>query len=79
MSSLTELQDLIREKYQIEPAALDPHVSMREQGLDSLAVAEFLFEVEDKLGLRLPDVADPVDTLAALAELVDRVRARQAA
>jgi acyl carrier protein len=79
MSSLRELQDLIREKYQIEPAALDPHVSMREQGLDSLAVAEFLFEVEDKLGLQLPDLPDPVDTLASLAELVDRVRARQAA
>ena len=25
------------------------------QGLDSLAVAEFLFEVEDRLGLALPD------------------------
>lgn len=79
MSSLKELQDLIHEKYNIDPATLDVHLSMREQGLDSLAVAEFLFEVEDQLGLSLPDVPDQVDSLAALAELVDRVRAQQTA
>ena len=79
MSSLNELQALIQEKYNIDPATLDVNLSMREQGLDSLAVAEFLFEVEDRLGLSLPDVQDQVDTLAALAELVDRVRAQQAA
>lgn len=79
MSSLKELQDLIHEKYNIDPATLDVHLSMREQGLDSLAVAEFLFEVEDRLGLSLPDMPDQVDSLAGLAELVDRVRAQQTA
>ena len=79
MSSLKELQDLIHEKYNIDPATLDVHLSMREQGLDSLAVAEFLFEVEDRLGLSLPDLPDQVDSLSALAELVDRVRAQQTA
>lgn len=79
MSSLKELQSLIHEKYSIDPATLDVHLSMREQGLDSLAVAEFLFEVEDRLGLSLPDVPDQVDSLAGLAELVDRVRTQQTA
>lgn len=79
MSSLSELQALIQEKYSIDPATLDVNLSMREQGLDSLAVAEFLFEVEDRLGLSLPDMPDQVDTLAGLAELVDRVRAQQTA
>ena len=79
MGSLQHLQDIIREKYNIEPSALDLHQSMREQGLDSLAVAEFLFEVEDRLGLTLPDEHTELDTLAGLAELIDRVRAAQAA
>jgi len=79
MSSLQELQNIIRDKYHIEASALDPHKPMREQGLDSLAVAEFLFEVEDRLGLTLPDEYQELDTLAGLAELVDRVRAKQAA
>lgn len=77
MSSLKQLQALIQEKYNIDPASLDVNLSMREQGLDSLAVAEFLFEVEDRLGLSLPDLPEQVDTLAALADLVDRVRAQQ--
>jgi aryl carrier-like protein len=47
MSSLKDLQDLIQEKYGIEPAALDPHASIRGAGLDSLALVEFLFAVED--------------------------------
>ena len=79
MGSLQHLQDIIREKYNIELSALDPHQSMREQGLDSLAVAEFLFEVEDRLGLTLPDEHMQLDTLAGLAGLIDRMRDEQAA
>jgi acyl carrier protein len=52
---------------------------MREQGLDSLAVAEFLFEVEDRLGLTLPDEHKELETLAGLADLIDRMRAEQTA
>ena len=79
MGSLQHLQDIIRDKYNLDPAAFDPHQSMREQGLDSLAVAEFLFEVEDRLGLVLPDEHTQLETLAGLAELIDRMRAEQAA
>jgi acyl carrier protein len=79
MSSLGELQNIIREKYNIEPSALDPNLSMREQGLDSLAVAEFLFEVEDRLGLALPGEHRQLETLAGLADLIDRLRAKQVA
>jgi acyl carrier protein len=75
MSSLKELQDLIFEKYNLSPEQLDPNASMREHGLDSLALAEFLFEVEDRLHLTLPDMDQGVDSLAKLAELVDAVRA----
>jgi len=77
MSSLGDLQNIIREKYNIEPAALDPNLSMREQGLDSLAVAEFLFEIEDRLGLALPNEHPQIETLAGLADLIDRLRAKQ--
>lgn len=79
MSSLKELQDLIQEKYGLDPATLDPHASMRGSGIDSLALVEFLFEVEDKYGISLPARDASVDTLADLAAVVDRMRAAQAA
>ena len=53
MSSLKELQDLIQQKYGIEPSALDPNASIRGAGLDSLALVEFLFAV----GRPLPHLA----------------------
>jgi acyl carrier protein len=78
MSSLAELQQVIHKKYGIEPSQLDPHASMREHGIDSLALVEFLFEVEDTFKVSLESNPD-IDTLADLAKLIDELRAAQAA
>jgi acyl carrier protein len=79
MSSLKELQDLIQQKYGIEPSALDPNASIRGAGLDSLALVEFLFAVEDHFHISVPDQQGELDTLADLAKLVDSLRATQRA
>ena len=79
MSSLKDLQDLIQEKYGIEPAALDSNASIRAAGLDSLALVEFLFAVEDRFGISLPDQPADLDTLAELAGVVDHILATQTA
>ena len=79
MSSLPELQALIQEKYGLDPSQLDPNASMVQSGIDSLALVEFLFAVEDHYGIKLPEEESAVDTLAALAAVVDKVRASQAA
>jgi acyl carrier protein len=79
LNSLKELQDLIHEKYGIDPATLDPNASMRgTAGIDSLALVEFLFAIEDKYGISLPEEYSNLDTLAELAAVVDRLRAEQA-
>lgn len=79
MSSLKELQDLIQQKYGLTPEALAPHASMRASGVDSLALVEFIYEVEDKYGISIPDNDANLDTLAELAGLVDRLRAAEPA
>jgi len=79
MSSLKDLQELIQQKYGIEPSALDPNASIRGAGLDSLALVEFLFAVEDHFHISLPDQQGEIDTLAELARLVDSLRATQKA
>jgi acyl carrier protein len=75
MSSLEELQQLIHKKYGIEPSALDPNASMRDQGIDSLALVEFLFDVEDKFKVSLESYPD----IENLAKVIDELRAAQAA
>lgn len=79
MSSLKELQDLIQEKYGLDPATLDPNASMRGSGIDSLALVEFLFAVEDHFAISVPEEFSNIDTLAELAAVVDKVRASQTA
>ncbi len=79
MSTLEELQDLIHQKYGIAPEELDPQASMREKGMDSLALAEFVFAIEDHFKIDVPDDNPNIDTLAELATLVDKARLAKAA
>lgn len=80
MDSLKELQDLLQEKFAIDPSMLDPHASMKERGgMDSLALVEFVFAVEDHFGITLSDEDSAVDTLTELAAVVDKARAAKAA
>jgi acyl carrier protein len=78
MSSLEELQQLIHKKYGIEPEKLDPNLSMRDQGIDSLALVEFLFDVEDKFKVSLDSYPD-IENLGQLAKAIDELRAAQTA
>ena len=77
MSSLAEIQDLIHKKYGLDPAKLDPNASLREAGVDSLTLVEFLFAVEDHYGISVPEKYSDIDTIAALAAAVDEIRASQ--
>lgn len=78
MNSLEDLKQLIHRKYGIEPSAIDPRVPMRDQGIDSLVLVEFLFEVEDHFKISLQSRGD-IETLAGLAQAIDELRAAQAA
>lgn len=78
MNSLEDLKQLIHRKYGIEPSAIDPRVPMRDQGIDSLVLVEFLFEVEDHFKISLQSRGN-IETLAGLAQAIDELRAAQAA
>lgn len=75
-STLKELQDLIQAKYGLEAGQVDPHASLRASGVDSLALVEFIFDVEDRMGITVPDDNPNMDTLAELADAIDRGRAK---
>ena len=79
MSSLNELQDLIHEKFGIDPAELTPEASLREKGFDSLALVEFWFAIEDHFKISMRDEDSNIDTLGELAVVVDKLRAEKQA
>lgn len=79
MNTLSELKQLIHDKFDIDPLTLDPDLPMNDYGLDSLALAELLFSVEDHFGIDFPDANIEVNTLNGLVQVIDEMRMKQAA
>ena len=80
MDTLTRIKELAATQFGGEPDAIDENAPVDQLGIDSLGFLEFLFELEDKFGISIPQesVAD-VKTLAELATAIDGVIAAKSA
>lgn len=81
MSEANQLSNLIIEKLQANPkvtAKVSPESSIIEDlGLDSLAVMNFVMEIEDELDLSVPlDRLSDVRTIKDLAECLAELKAK---
>lgn len=74
MSTLIELKTLIQNTFGIEADKLEADAPLADYGLDSLALAELLFTVEEHFNIDLPDDRSDVKTLAGLAGLIDELK-----
>ena len=70
------------EQFHLEAGAVGPQVGLDQLGLDSLALMEFVFAVEDRFDVRIPESRlDPRQagvTLEQLALLLDEAIAAKA-
>jgi acyl carrier protein len=72
MSTLDRLTHLINDKFGVDTAAIDPDAPFASYDLDSLTVAELMFEIDDAFHVTVPDeAATTVTTLRQLATLID--------
>jgi len=63
--------------FDVAPASITPQVALSELGLDSLALMEFVFAVEDAFHLRLPeDRLDPREAGITLQHLCEAIEAQ---
>jgi len=65
-----DLLTLFAETFSLSEDKLVPDASLESLGLDSLAVIEFLFQIEDKFGIQIPNESNPPSTLGAMVQLV---------
>ena len=69
------ISSVLVEKFKVDAAKIEPATTLDQLGLDSLALMEFVFAVEDRFDVRIPeDRLDPRQagvTLAHLARLLD--------
>ncbi len=74
MTTLQSIKELAAAQSGGEPDAIDEHAPIDSLGIDSLGFLEFLFELEDKLGVSIPqETVTGVRTLSELATAVDAV------
>ena len=74
-STFAAISSVLVENFHVDAAAVSPEVALDRLGLDSLALMEFVFAVEDRFDVRIPEERlDPRQagvTLAQLATLID--------
>jgi acyl carrier protein len=79
VSSYQFLSDILVEKYNVQAQAVRPEATLTELGLDSLSLAELLFDLEDKFDIEVPEDRADLSTLGEAAALVDElIRAKTA-
>lgn len=67
----SDLINLFAETFGIAEDKLLPGATLESLGLDSLAVIEFLFQIEDQFHIQIPDQANPPRTLDELVQLIE--------
>ena len=65
-----QLTQLFLETFDLAPDQLKPDATLESLGLDSLAVIEFLFQTEDRFGVKIPDQAEPPRTFGEMIALI---------
>jgi len=69
------LADLLVSKYGVERGALVPEAPMAALGLDSLSLAELMFDIEDAFGITLKQEGTELQTFGDAVRLIDAARA----
>jgi len=81
-STFDAIAAVLVEQFKVEAAAVTPQAALDQLGLDSLALMEFVFAVEDRFDVRIPESRlDPRQagvTLEQLASLLDEAIAAKA-
>lgn len=67
----SDLIKLFAETFGIAEDKLLPAATLESLGLDSLAVIEFLFQIEDQFNIQIPDQPSPPRTLEDMMQLIE--------
>lgn len=77
MTTLESICNLMADRFALSEAELSPERTLESLGVDSLAVIELLFQIEDAMKINIPDQRIALETLQDLADYIDRLVAEQ--
>ena len=73
----SRIRRLLVKGFNLDPHTLTADARLDELGVDSIGMAELIFDVEDEFGLKLPDVAVQLATFGEVVRFIDDVVAKQ--
>jgi acyl carrier protein len=80
MGTLEALQSILVEELKLDPARLVPEARLEELGIDSLALLELMFKIEDRYNLKIKDdIPRSMHTVGDLVAFIDGLLAQGAA
>ena len=71
MSTLVVVQDMLIEEFNLTRDQVEPETLLESLGIDSLATIEFMFLLEDKFKISLPEEHKVVRTVGDISRELD--------
>ena len=71
------LRQILAKEFEVAPELIHPGARMDELAIDSLAVIEVIFQLEDEFKINFPQKPENMQTVGDLASCVDRLAAAQ--
>lgn len=75
MSSTDLIRTFLTDRLGVQPEQVTPEAMLAELGVDSLMLAELMFEAEDRLGIEIPPDVKPPKTVAEMQLVIDSLAA----
>ena len=76
-TTFNRLCAILMKDYKLEAAQLTPDAPLEALGIDSLGVADLLFNIEDEFGISLPPEPVQLLTVGDVARFIDELVVRQ--
>lgn len=72
--NLAMIKEFLDRHVKTPPENLTPETRFDSIGLDSMAMLELMFEIEDKYGVRLPDNVSAPENIGQLIKLIEQYK-----
>ena len=78
-TTFERLRQILAKEFEVAPELIHPAARMDQLAIDSLAVIEVIFRLEDEFNISFPQDAVKLQTVGDLASCVDRLATEQRA
>ena len=72
-TTFERLRRILAKEFEVAPELIHPESRMDELAIDSLAVIEVIFQLEDEFDISFPQVPGKLQTISDLVSRVDRL------